>query len=105
MATEADQTALEPGATTFGPLVAADRSDEVADELVRALADVLDVREVFPRVSEISSRLLPHERLTMTFHDGQAGSYVLHASSNADGPMAVRATGLDPEKHGINSFT
>jgi transcriptional regulator with PAS, ATPase and Fis domain len=105
MSTPADVTVVEPGAMTFGSLVAADRSDEVADELVRALSDVLDVREVFPRVSEIAARVLPHERLTMTFHDGPAGSYVLHAASNADGPMAVRATGLDPEKHGINSFT
>src|SRR5262245_45194390 len=105
MPTQGEMTVLEPGAMTFGSLVAADRSDEVADELVRALADVLDVREVFPRVSEIAARVLPHERLTMTFHDGPAGSYVLHAASNADGPMAVRATGLDPAKHGINSFT
>jgi transcriptional regulator with PAS, ATPase and Fis domain len=102
---QADVTVVEPGAMTFGSLVAADRSDEVADELVRALAEVLDVREVFSRVSEIAQRVLLHERLTMTFHDGPAGSYVLHAASNADGPMAVRATGLDPQKYGANTFT
>jgi transcriptional regulator with PAS, ATPase and Fis domain len=104
MTTQSHQAVVEPGGMT-GTLVAADRSDEVADELVRALAEVLDVREVFPRVSEIAQRVLPHERLTMTFHDGPAGSYVLHAASNADGPMAVRATGLDPEKYGANTFT
>jgi transcriptional regulator with PAS, ATPase and Fis domain len=76
----------------------------VSDDLVRALAEVLDVREVFPRVSEIAKRALPHDRLTMTFHDGPAGSYVLQAASNADGPMAVRATGLDPSKFPIGSF-
>jgi transcriptional regulator with PAS, ATPase and Fis domain len=97
--------AEDSSALTVGPLVSSDRSDEVADELVRALAEVLDVREVFPRVSEIAQRVLAHERLTMTFHDGPAGSYVLHAASNADGPMAVRATGLDPEKFSANTFT
>ena len=76
----------------------------VSDELVRALAEVLDVREVFPRVSEIANRVLPHDRLTMTFHDRQAGSYVMQAASNADGPMAVRATGLDPSEFPTGSF-
>ena len=87
--------------------VAAQRDADlaVADELVRALSDVLDVREVFPQVSAIAQRALSHERLTMTFHDKPAGSYVLHAASNADGPMAVRASGVDPSKYGSDSFT
>jgi transcriptional regulator with PAS, ATPase and Fis domain len=77
----------------------------VSDELVRALAAVLDIREVFPRVSEIAQRALSHDRLTMTFHDGPSGSYVLKAASNADGPMAVRATGVDPSTYPTGSFT
>lgn len=77
----------------------------VADELVRALASVLDIREVFPQVSTIAERALPHDRLTMTFHDREARSYVLHAASNDDGPMAVRATGLDGSKMTVGSVT
>ena len=34
----------------------------------------------------------------MTFHDGEQGSFVLHAASNDDGPTAVRATGVDPAR-------
>jgi DNA-binding NtrC family response regulator len=113
-----------PAATKTGPLVAdpaaaAVRSDvihsaapaaalteiAVADELVRLLANVLDIREVFPRVSAIASQALPHDRLTMTFHDGAAGTYELHAASNAEGPTAVRATALDPSKFATGSFT
>ena len=67
----------------------------VSDELVRALAGVLDIREVFPRISDIANAALPHDRLTMTFHDDH-GNFVLHAASNADGPTAMRATRLGP---------
>ncbi len=76
----------------------------VAEELVRTLASVLDIREVFPQVSAIAQRALPHDRLTMTFHDAPGRSYVLHAASNEDGPMAVRATGLDPSTLAAGSF-
>ena len=77
----------------------------VFDDLVRVLADELDVRKVFPLVSAIVVPALPHDRLTMTFHDTTAGSYVLQAASNDDGPSAVRATGVDPEKFPVGSFT
>ena len=39
-------------------------------ELLRAIAGVLDIRTVFPRVSEITSKVLPHDRMTMAFYDG-----------------------------------
>jgi Nif-specific regulatory protein len=68
----------------------------MSEGLLDVLADVLDVREVFPRVSAIAQPALPHDRLTMTFYDGQGG-FVLHASSNDDGPTAVRAFGPSPE--------
>jgi transcriptional regulator with PAS, ATPase and Fis domain len=91
---------------TIRTALAAQREAELAmsDELLRALADVLDVREVFPRVSAIAQRALPHDRLTMTFHDRQNGSYELHAASNDDGPIAVRATGVDPSAFAAGSF-
>jgi transcriptional regulator with PAS, ATPase and Fis domain len=71
---------------------------EASEQLLLTLAGVLDIREVFPRISEISQSVLPHDRLTMTFHDGEQGSFVMHAASNDDGPTAVRATGVDPAR-------
>jgi transcriptional regulator with GAF, ATPase, and Fis domain len=71
---------------------------QTSEQLLRLLSDVLDIRQVFPKVSEIAQAVLPHDRLTMTFHDGEQGSFVMHAASNDDGPRAVRATGVDKER-------
>ena len=38
-------------------------------ELLRTIADVLDIRTVFPRVSEIANKMLPHDAMVMTFVD------------------------------------
>ncbi|ODS53096.1 MAG: hypothetical protein ABS36_14230 [Acidobacteria bacterium SCN 69-37] len=92
LATEAVVTGVTGAVRAPGHRV---RELEVSDALVRALADVLDIREVFAQVSAIAAAVLPHDRLTMTFHDGE-GSFVLHAASNANGPTAVRATTLVP---------
>ena len=40
-----------------------------SQELLHAIADVLDIRSVFPRVSEIARRMLPHDVLTMNSQD------------------------------------
>ena len=53
---------------------------EVSEELLRAVASVLDIRQVFPDVSEIVQRALPHDRLTMTLHDGRR-TLIAHAFS------------------------
>lgn len=42
---------------------------DVSEEVLRELAHVLHVRDVFPRISAIVNRVLPHDRLTMTFHE------------------------------------
>jgi transcriptional regulator with PAS, ATPase and Fis domain len=55
-------------------------SVESSVELLRAMSDVLDIRTVFPRVSEIANKVLPHDRLTMMFQDGN-GDIVFEASS------------------------
>src|SRR5262245_7537946 len=68
---------------------------QASEQLLRVLSGGLDIRQVFPQVSEIAQAVLPHDRLTMTFHDGDQGSFVMHAASNDDGPTAVRATGVD----------
>ena len=69
---------------------------EVSEELLRAVASVLDIRQVFPEVSAIVQRVLPHDRLTMTLHDGRR-TLIAHAFSNDDGPFLVRATGFEIE--------
>ncbi len=56
---------------------------ESSVELLRAIADVLDIRTVFPRVSEIANKVLPHDRMTMSFNDGTS-EIVVQASSNED---------------------
>ena len=38
-------------------------------ELLRTISDVLDIRTVFPRVSEIVKKMLPHDALAMVFVD------------------------------------
>jgi two-component system response regulator AtoC len=62
---------------------------ESSVELLRAIADVLDVRSVFPRISEIAGKVLPHDRLTMSFID-RDGGIVMEACSNSDLPEFSR---------------
>jgi transcriptional regulator with GAF, ATPase, and Fis domain len=69
----------------------------LSEQLLRALAIALNIRDVFPRVSEIAQSVLPHDRLTMSFHD-QSGNCVLQAASNDDGPSIVKVSGLDPTR-------
>ena len=64
-------------------------SIESSVELLRAIADVLDIRTVFPRVSEIANKMLPHDRLTMMFHD-QNGDIVFEAASTDEFPDLTR---------------
>src|SRR6476646_557394 len=67
---------------------------DVSEQLLRLLASVLDIREVFPQISVVANRVLPHDRMTMSLHDGDQ-TCITHAASNADGPMLVRVTGPD----------
>jgi transcriptional regulator with GAF, ATPase, and Fis domain len=63
-----------------------------SEELLRAVSSVLDIRQVFPRISEIANKVLPHDRLTMSFHDSE-GNMVIEAASNEDVPaFRMRAT-------------
>src|SRR5436190_4213140 len=72
-------------------------------ELLRAISDVLDIRTVFPRVSEIANKVLPHDRLTMMFHD-QNGHIVFEAASTDEFPdvtRLVKATTSPPPDEGF----
>lgn len=67
---------------------------ESSVELLRAMSDVLDIRTVFPRVSEIANKVLPHDRLTMMFQD-RNGDIVFEASSTDELPELTRIVKRD----------
>jgi len=54
-------------------------------ELLRTISDVLDIRTVFPRVSEVIKKMLPHDALAMVFVD-QDRHFVRQAHSPEDFP-------------------
>ena len=64
---------------------------ESSVELLRTIAAVLDIRTVFPQVSEIANKVVAHDLLTMMFHDGH-------------GQILVEAASTD-EFHGLSRFT
>src|SRR6267378_3150590 len=53
--------------------------------LLRTIAEVLDIRDVFPRVSAIVRPLVPHDALELVFHD-RDGHVTLEAASTDDLP-------------------
>ena len=65
------------------------RNLDASDELLRALSTVLDIRQVFPRVSAIAGTVVPHDLLTFTFHD-RSGEVVLQAASADWEPLPTR---------------
>src|SRR6266446_1850198 len=63
----------------------------MSQDLLSLLADVLDIRDVFPRVSEIVAAALPHDRLVLWLRDQL--NAVIHVASNDDGPSIDQVTG------------
>ena len=53
---------------------------ESSVELLRTIAAVLDIRTVFPQVSQIANKVLAHDLLTMMFHD-RGGQILIEAAS------------------------
>jgi len=49
-------------------------------ELLRAITDVLDIRTVFPRVSEVANKMLPHDAMIMSAVD-ENGNVVREAAT------------------------
>ena len=73
------------------------RNLDASDELLRAIATVLDVRQVFPQVSQIAATVLPHDLLTFAFVNEQ-GEFVIHAVSDDPSRCSPReAHGFGPE--------
>src|SRR5882757_124624 len=70
---------------------------ESSTELLRTIAQVLDIRGVFPRVSEIVKPILAHDALALVFSD-RAGRVTLEARSTEDLPAHASCTSADDER-------
>ena len=66
-------------------LLARSAENQTSVELLRTLSDVLDIRTVFPKVSELANRMLPHDALAMVFVDRDR-HFVRQAASPPDFP-------------------
>jgi len=69
---------------------------EASVELLRTISDVLDIRRVFPRISEIANRILPHDAMTMVFLD-ERGRVVQEASTGGIPVINTRASQVLPD--------
>src|SRR4051812_33002620 len=58
---------------------------ETSAKLLRTIAGVLDIRTVFPRISDIAKQVVPHDGLALKFAD-RAGRVTLEARSVSDLP-------------------
>ena len=65
----------------------------MSQDLLTLLTDVLDIRDVFPRVSVIVAPALPHDRMVLWLPQDQS----VHVASNNDGPAIDHVTGGDAE--------
>ena len=65
-----------------------------SEDLLSLLTDVLDIRHVFPRVSEIVAAALPHDRLVLWLPQDQS----MHVASNDDGPRIDHVTVGDADQ-------
>jgi transcriptional regulator with PAS, ATPase and Fis domain len=63
-------------------------SIESSVELLRTISGVLDIRTVFPQVSEIANKVLPHDLLTLMFHD--RGQILIEVASSEGFPEVAR---------------
>jgi hypothetical protein len=67
---------------------------ERSQELLQVIADVLDVRTVFPRLSEIAKRILPHDALTLSSQDADLNIRLEAASTDDFHNMTVDSGGV-----------
>jgi transcriptional regulator with GAF, ATPase, and Fis domain len=75
---------------------------DTSTALLRTIAEVLDIRSVFPRVSEIVTPVLPHDALVLVFLD-RAGRVTLEARSVEDLPQNGWRTRADDKEFAILS--
>src|SRR5580700_8189302 len=62
-------SAIRSGVAPADHRVTATGAVELSNELLRMISDVLDVRDVFPRIAQTASRLLQHDCLDLVVHD------------------------------------
>jgi len=95
-------SAVEPIAGTRGSLTA---YVDVSLELLRTIANVLDIRPVLPQLSGIVNRMLPHDALALSCleWDGQVGIEAATADLAAVQPLMFRTAG--PEDFIIGDLT
>jgi len=74
--------------------------DDPSATLLRTIAEVLDIRRVFPRVSAIVKPLVPHDALELVFHD-RDGHVTLEAASPDDLPGYAGCTEPNDEAFSI----
>jgi transcriptional regulator with PAS, ATPase and Fis domain len=89
MFTAAESLASDPGALNA--------YFEGSQELLHTIADVPDIRSVFPRVSEIAKRMLPHDALTMASQDENLTVELEATSHNGFSGMAFGPAGTSIE--------
>src|SRR6266850_6788838 len=77
-----------------------DEVRRMLQDLLSLLTDVLDIRDVFPRVSEIVAAALPHDRLALWL----PRDHEIHVASNDDGPRIEHATGGDSDEVTATGF-
>ena len=65
--------------------------DPLSEQLLRTMADTLDVRQVFTDVSDVATRMVPCDRFTLSFDDGE-GHVSIQAASNDDFPRVGTIT-------------
>ena len=97
---ESDQlvwSAPHVAASSSSPFLA-----NTATDLLRTIAGVLDIRAVFPRVSEIVQQVLPHDALALRFTD-RAGRATLEARSTDELPEHGWCTGPEEKDYTIAS--
>jgi GAF domain-containing protein len=70
---------------------------EALDELLSTLAGVLDIRDVFERVSAIARKVLPHDMMSLPLLTEDNGSIVIHAIAGT-GQFAQAVVPI-PEHH------
>ena len=57
---------------------------QALDELLPALSGVLDIREVFARISEISQRVIPHDMIALPLLSEDKTTATVHAAYDAE---------------------
>jgi DNA-binding NtrC family response regulator len=85
-----------------GPVSGRPIVPETSAELLRTIAGVLDIRAVFPRISDIVKQVVPHDGLALKFSDG-AGRATLEARSTEDLPEHEWSTLAGHEEFSIVS--